>query len=109
MYVNKYIRKEFEKATPKARRNYERVAIETALHNKIDLVKVEPQYYVELFNITTGELGIIVELSSEGEFDMQNAYHRKALEIVRHNPSRLLSKPCLETGERLYDHSSELN
>jgi len=62
-------------------------------------VIVFANFYVQLVN---GEKTMNIN-TVKGAYNPDNKAHAKCLEIIKTNPERLLSRPTLSTGEKLYE------
>ena len=85
------------------------MATQTTLEDvKNNNVLVFANYYVQLVN-GDGETKNINTV--KGGYNPSNQAHALCLQIVKNDPSRLLSRPTLSTGEKLYasDPSTQFN
>ena len=72
--------------------------IKTITEEKTNVL-IFANYYVTLSNADGEEKNIH---TVKGGYNPDNAFHAKALEAIKADPTRLQSRPTLSTGEKLY-------
>lgn len=70
--------------------------------SRANQIHIFPNYYVVLTNPTTGEVKEIHQY--KGNFHSDNPWHVIAIETVMKDFTRLLSRPTLANGTKLYEH-----